>query len=82
VLPIGGVREKVLAAHRAGVTTVMLPRANAKNVLDDDALPKQVHRDVEFVYVDTMQDVLACALVEPGKKGKRASAKRKAVAEA
>jgi len=77
VLPIGGVREKVLAAHRAGVEVVMLPRENAKNVQEDDALPKQVHRDLEFIYVDTMQDVLPRALVEAGRKasrGKRAAA--------
>ena len=77
VLPIGGVREKVLAAHRAGVTKVMLPKENAKNVLDDDALPKQVHRDVEFAYVESMRDVLTHALVEPGKKDGKAGAGRK-----
>jgi ATP-dependent Lon protease len=47
VLPVGGVKEKVLAAHRAGITRVVLPLRNAK---DTKELPDEVVREMEFVY--------------------------------
>jgi len=59
VLPIGGVKEKVLAAHRAGLTTVILPSRNEKD-LDD--IPEDLRKDVRFVLVDTIDEVLAHAL--------------------
>ena len=59
VLPIGGVREKVLGAHRAGVKTVMLPR---RNELDLEDLPHEIREQLEIVLVDTLDDVLAKAL--------------------
>jgi ATP-dependent Lon protease len=62
VLPIGGVKEKVLAAHRAGVKTIVLPRENEKDLAD---IPKPV-LDVMNVYlVDTMDEVLKLAMAEP-----------------
>jgi len=62
VLPIGGVKEKVLAAHRAGVTTIILPRDNEKDLAD---IPKNVLDGLKLHLVSTMDEVLKIALVEP-----------------
>ncbi len=59
VLPVGGVKEKVLAARRAGVKTVILPRHNGADLED---VPEVLRRDVKFVLVDTIAEVLAEAL--------------------
>jgi ATP-dependent Lon protease len=59
VLPVGGIKEKVLAAHRAGLHTVILPRRNEKD-LDD--LPEEVRNEMEFVLVDRVDEVLKSAL--------------------
>jgi ATP-dependent Lon protease len=59
VLPVGGVREKVLAAHRAGLTRVILPRRNARDLLD---VPEDIRDQIEFVYVRTIDQVLKAAL--------------------
>ena len=59
VLPIGGVKEKVLAARRAGIREVILPRHNAKDLVD---IPAEIRRDVQFRFVDTVIDVLDHAL--------------------
>jgi ATP-dependent Lon protease len=59
VLPIGGVREKVLAAQRAGLTTVILP---GENEGDLDDLPKEVRKEMRFVPADTIDEVLEVAL--------------------
>jgi ATP-dependent Lon protease len=56
VLAIGGVKEKVIAAHRAGIKTVLLPQRNRKEVVHD--LPENVRQDIHFVYARTMWDVL------------------------
>ncbi len=73
VLPIGGVREKVLAAHRAGLKTVMLPEKNLKDLVD---LPKTAKSEMKIVPVKHMDDVLDIALgktkvIEPPKPRKR-----------
>jgi ATP-dependent Lon protease len=60
VLPVGGIKEKVLAAHRAGIKTLILPRENEKNL---EEIPKQVKRKIEFVLVDHLDDVLPAAIV-------------------
>jgi len=60
VLPIGGIKEKALGAHRAGIRTVILPR---RNVADLDDLPAEVREELTFVPVDTLDDVLAAALL-------------------
>lgn len=59
VLPVGGIKEKVLAAHRAGIKTVILPRLNKKDLSD---IPPHIRRDVEFKFVDDMMEVLRLAL--------------------
>ena len=55
VLPVGGVKEKVLAARRAGITTVLVPRHNEKDLVE---LPAEVKADVTFHIVDTLDDVV------------------------
>lgn len=59
VLPIGGVKEKVLAAHRAGLRTVILPKRNEDD-LDD--IPAEVRQELTFVFADRMEEVLDAAL--------------------
>ncbi len=61
VLPIGGVREKVLAAHRAGLKTVLLPEKNMKDLVD---LPKTAKSELKIIPIKHMDDVLALALSE------------------
>jgi ATP-dependent Lon protease len=62
VLPIGGVKEKLLAAHRIGVTTAILPRENEKDLAD---VPKNVLEGLEVHFVDHVDQVLKLALVAP-----------------
>jgi ATP-dependent Lon protease len=59
VLPIGGVREKVLAAHRAGLKTVLLPEKNMKDLVD---LPKTAKAELKIIAIKHMDDVLDIAL--------------------
>jgi ATP-dependent Lon protease len=68
VLPIGGVKEKVLAAHRAGIKKVILPRDNEKDLKD---IPSSVLKDVKIVFVETMDEVLDIALEQPIRKKDR-----------
>jgi len=60
VLAIGGLKEKVLAAHRAGIRTVLLPNQNRKDLTE---VPARVRRDVKLVFVDRMEEVLPVALL-------------------
>jgi ATP-dependent Lon protease len=62
VLPVGGIKEKVLAARQYGAKTVVLPETNRKNL---DELPRSVGRDLEFVFVRDIRDVLEAALLDP-----------------
>ena len=55
VLPVGGIKEKVLAAHRDGIKTVILPRENERDLED---VPEEVRRELAFVTADTIEDVL------------------------
>jgi ATP-dependent Lon protease len=64
VLPIGGLREKVLAAHRAGIKTFVLPKKNIKDLTE---VPADVQRALNFVYVERMDEVLPVALLEADK---------------
>ena len=70
VLPIGGVKQKVLAAHRAGITEVILPKRNEGD-LDD--VPEKVREEIAFHPVETVDEVLALAL-EPAAEAPRAAA--------
>jgi ATP-dependent Lon protease len=63
VLPVGGIKEKVLAARRAGMHEVILPRQNEKNVKED--LTEEVRRGLVVHYVDEMDEVLRLALLPP-----------------
>jgi len=85
ILPIGGVREKVLAAHRAGLKIVLLPTKNDKDLVE---VPKKVREDVKIILVHHMDEVLEYALVPGESKGNKilnqikAKNKRKEEAEA
>ena len=66
VLPVGGVKEKVLAAQRAGVRKMILPLFNKKDLID---IPKKVKKEMEFFFVEEINDVFEQALIkEPAKK--------------
>jgi ATP-dependent Lon protease len=72
VLPIGGLKEKILAAHRAGITTVVIPTKNRKDMVD---VPKKVKRELNVIFADEMDDVLKIALIiTKQKKAKTSSA--------
>jgi ATP-dependent Lon protease len=62
VLPIGGVKEKLLAAHRIGVSTVIIPRENEKDLAD---VPKNILEAMEVQLVDHIDEVLKIALLPP-----------------
>jgi ATP-dependent Lon protease len=65
VLPIGGVKEKVLAAARAGITTVLLPARNRKDLED---VPEAARNTVKFVWLEQVDDAVAAALHPPGEQ--------------
>ncbi len=67
VLPVGGVKEKVLAAQRMGIKRMIMPLPNKKDLID---IPKKVLKTMEFIYVEDVKEVLAHALV--GKAGRAA----------
>ena len=61
VLPVGGIKEKVLAAHRAGIKRVIMPARNEKDLVD---VPEQARKELEFVFATQMDEVLKAALEE------------------
>ena len=66
VLPVGGIKEKVLAAHRAGIKRVMLPERNRKDIID---IPDTVRAEMEIGFVKKMDEVLAATLESvPGRR--------------
>ena len=67
VLPIGGLKEKSLAAFRAGIKTVIIPKGNTKDLED---LPKVVKKEIKFITADTVDTVFKNAIGSSGKKGK------------
>jgi len=62
VLPIGGVKEKTIAAHRAGIRTVLLPARNRRDLED---IPDSVRREVKFVWMERVEDAIANAIEQP-----------------
>ncbi len=75
VLPVGGVREKVLAAHRAGIKTVILPKKNLKDLID---VPKRARNELRIVPVEHIDQVLNIALAPLPQKAKSMRPRRKA----
>jgi ATP-dependent Lon protease len=71
VLPVGGIKEKVLAAHRLGIRTVILPALNERDIED---VPEELRRELAFVFVDDAADVVRHALAPPGATGARPAA--------
>ncbi|MDD3807234.1 MAG: endopeptidase La, partial [Candidatus Marinimicrobia bacterium] len=65
ILPVGGIKEKVIAAHRAGIRDIILPAKNRKDI--DEEIPLEVKREINFHFLDDMLDVLELAL-EPKKE--------------
>jgi ATP-dependent Lon protease len=74
VLPVGGIKEKVLAARRAGIREVILPRQNEKNVKED--LTEELRRDLTIHYVQAVDEVLLLALLPAPTAGGRKAARR------
>jgi ATP-dependent Lon protease len=64
VLPIGGLKEKTLAAYRAGVRTLILPRENQKDMVE---IPDEIKKKMKFAFVETMDQVLKLSLADQGK---------------
>lgn len=58
VLPVGGIKEKVLAAHRAGIKRIILPKANEKDLKD---VPQEVRDELKFILVERIEEVLPAA---------------------
>jgi ATP-dependent Lon protease len=83
VLPVGGIKEKVLAAHRAGLKTIILPNRNEKDLED---LPQEVRNSMKFILVEKVDQVFEAALTavgksakgKPGRTGRTAAEKTKA----
>ena len=65
MLPVGGVREKVLSAHRAGIKTVIIPRRNLKDLVD---VPKRARNDLDIRPVEHLDEVLKIAIMPQEKK--------------
>jgi ATP-dependent Lon protease len=61
VLPVGGIKEKVVAASRAGLKRVMLPERNRKEY---DEIPEEIRRELEFIWLERVEDAVGAALEE------------------
>jgi ATP-dependent Lon protease len=72
VMPVGGIKEKMLAAHRAGLKTIILPKRNAMDVED---VPEEIRKALTFIYAETVNDVLKAALEKPAKPIKKTKSK-------
>ena len=66
MLPVGGIKEKVLAAHRAGIKRVILPERNRKDLIDD---PGAAANEIEIIFVKRMDELLPLVLTEMPKLG-------------
>ena len=81
VLPIGGLKEKVLGAHRAGIKVIIIPKGNEADIED---VPEEVRNTLEFHPVETLSEVLRIALVpvEPGEQARPLEMQEVAVSKA
>jgi ATP-dependent Lon protease len=79
VMPVGGIKEKMLAAHRAGLKTIILPKRNEMDVED---VPDEVRKTMTFVYVESVNDVLKAALEKATKPTKKPPQRKKNVKSA
>jgi ATP-dependent Lon protease len=68
VLPVGGIKEKVLAARRAQIKNIVMPRQNGKDLVD---VPKEALQDLNIVLVDNMQEVMDLVLLPPPEEGRK-----------
>jgi len=75
VLPIGGIKEKALAAYRAGIKTVLIPKHNVKDL---EEVPEEIKKKVKFVPVETMEEVLRLGLDKSKTEKTRKAATRRA----
>jgi ATP-dependent Lon protease len=66
VLPVGGLKEKMLTAYRAGLKTVVIPKRNKKDLVE---VPRRVKRGVNVILAEHMDEVLAKALLPPNENG-------------
>jgi len=78
VLPVGGIKEKVVAAHSAGIRRVMLP---ARNRRDYDDIPEIARKEMEFIWLERVEEAVAAAL-EPAKPAAKVAAPQLASADA
>jgi len=79
VLPVGGIKEKVLAARRMGIKEIILPRANKSNLLED--IPEPISKELTFHLVSTIEEVLQISLFGEGKPEERADLAMKGAKE-
>jgi len=78
ILPIGGVKEKLLAAHRAGMEKVLLPKENEKDIVD---VPEEVRKGLQLVFVEDIKEVIAHTMPKVKATPKKLAAKKKTVAK-
>jgi ATP-dependent Lon protease len=78
ILPVGGVREKVLTGHRVGLKTVILPKRNDKDLVE---VPKQVRSELKIIHVEHMDQVLDIALL-PSKSSQKSRTKKSGTSSA
>ncbi|MCX6064562.1 MAG: hypothetical protein NT121_02240 [Chloroflexi bacterium] len=74
VLPIGGVKEKVLAGHRNGLRTIILPKRNQTDLED---VPEEIQKVMQFIFAENMDDVLSAALEPATTQPKKAKSRKK-----
>jgi ATP-dependent Lon protease len=73
VLPVGGIKEKVLAARRAGIKTIIMPRRNERDLED---IPEELRRELTMHFVDTVDEVINYALRSPDDAAEHAEESR------
>jgi ATP-dependent Lon protease len=78
VLPVGGIREKILAAHRAGIKNVIIPKYNLKDLVE---IPKRARSEIKIIPVEHIDEVLEIALLKSPDKPKKPRAQRKKTAK-